>query len=332
MGLENLEWLQLQDNQISDLSPLSSLTQLNSLYVSDNQLTSLTLSDLPNLGYVQAQNNQITTINLTNVPNLYALYLDNNGLSDLTDLGASLAEQQSNNNGNWLQLGLSSNGITDVSPLSGLERMGSLDLSYNAIEDVSSLSGLTNLWWLGLRDNEITYLNGAFDTWTNGTQIDLNDNPLICSEVDAARENRNISIDFYTDCFEDTDEDGVYDRDDAFPEDPAASIDSDSDGLPDEWNLGYSESDSITNLTLDDNPFEANYDLDGDGVPNTEDRFPSDPSEWSDLDGDGIGDNADVDRDGDGIENGRDAYPDATLGCSRQIRMVMVHRIPCRDC
>ena len=194
--------MQAQNNQITSINltnvPNLYALYLNQLSIDNNQLSTLSLSDLPNLGYVQAQNNQITSINLTNVPNLYALYLDNNGLSDLTDLAAVLAEQQSNNNGNWLQLGLSSNGITDVSPLSGLERIGELNLSHNQIDDVSSLSGLTNLWWLGLRDNEITYLNGAFDTWTNGTQIDLNDNPLVCSEVDAARQVTATSISIST--------------------------------------------------------------------------------------------------------------------------------------
>lgn len=35
----------------------------------------------------------------------------------------------------------------------------------------------------------------------------------------------------------DTDSDGVVDTPDAFPTDPAASIDSDGDGQPDQWNL-----------------------------------------------------------------------------------------------
>ena len=57
----------------------------------------------------------------------------------------------------------------------------------------------------------------------------------------------------------DTDGDGVYDADDAFPNDPNESADSD-----------------------------------GDGVGDNADDFPNDPSESVDTDGDGVGDNADT--------------------------------------
>ena len=49
----------------------------------------------------------------------------------------------------------------------------------------------------------------------------------------------------------DSDGDGIYDRDDAFPNDPAASVDTDGDGMPDDWNLGYTAEDSTTGLVLD---------------------------------------------------------------------------------
>lgn len=49
----------------------------------------------------------------------------------------------------------------------------------------------------------------------------------------------------------DTDGDGVANHIDAFPDDAAASIDSDNDGYPDAWNSGKTASDSTTPLTLD---------------------------------------------------------------------------------
>jgi len=70
---------------------------------------------------------------------------------------------------------------------------------------------------------------------------------------------------------------------DAFPDDPAASLDSDGDGWPDAWDEGKTEADSTTGLILD--------------------AFPDDPNEWSDLDQDGVGDNADLDDDGDGFSD-----------------------------
>jgi hypothetical protein len=72
---------------------------------------------------------------------------------------------------------------------------------------------------------------------------------------------------------QDDDDDGVANEDDAFPNDIAASKDSDADGFPDVWNAGYSEQNSTTGLILD--------------------LFPYDPEESKDTDKDGVGDNTD---------------------------------------
>ncbi len=50
---------------------------------------------------------------------------------------------------------------------------------------------------------------------------------------------------------EDSDGDGTDDEADAFPTDPAASIDSDEDGYPDRWNFGAGPHDSTRGLVLD---------------------------------------------------------------------------------
>jgi Cu/Ag efflux protein CusF len=60
----------------------------------------------------------------------------------------------------------------------------------------------------------------------------------------------------------DYDNDGVENDKDAFPYDPAASVDSDGDGHPDKWNDGYTQADSTTGLILD--------------------KYPNDPNKWSD--------------------------------------------------
>ena len=49
----------------------------------------------------------------------------------------------------------------------------------------------------------------------------------------------------------DTDGDFVDDDEDAFPNDPAASTDTDGDGMPDDWNHGYTARDSESGLVLD---------------------------------------------------------------------------------
>jgi len=93
----------------------------------------------------------------------------------------------------------------------------------------------------------------------------------------------------------DNDGDGVLNKADAFPNDRAASKDSDRDGYPDEWNIGYDKLDSTTGLVLDTFPYDPKewVDTDGDGHGDNEDIFPLDRKEWRDSDGDGIGDNSD---------------------------------------
>ena len=113
----------------------------------------------------------------------------------------------------------------------------------------------------------------------------------------------------------DEDFDLVTDDKDAFPNQVAVSLDSDSDGIPDTWN---------TNCNLacqDDSGIELDIypnDHDNDGVTDDVDVFPEDPSEASDNDGDGVGDTADLfpndalewlDSDGDGVGDNSDAYP-----------------------
>ncbi|MFC1780051.1 DUF1566 domain-containing protein, partial [Thermodesulfobacteriota bacterium] len=104
----------------------------------------------------------------------------------------------------------------------------------------------------------------------------------------------------------DTDSDGIGDNSDAFPTDPAASVDSDGDGSPDSWNEGKTVDDSTTGLTLD--------------------ALPSDPTEWDDTDADGVGDYSDafptdiaasIDTDSDGYPNSWNAnktVADSTTG------------------
>jgi hypothetical protein len=141
----------------------------------------------------------------------------------------------------------------------------------------------------------------------------------------------------------DADQDGVSDSEDAFPADPAASVDSDSDGSPDQWNSGQNETDSTLNLVLDAFPNDpaASVDTDGDGFPdkwnsgNDEtdstsglslDELPNNSTESKDSDFDGTGDNADgfaqdasasVDTDIDGSPDewnfGKDAFDSTSL-------------------
>ena len=74
---------------------------------------------------------------------------------------------------------------------------------------------------------------------------------------------------------------------DAFPNDPAASLDDDIDGFPDEWNEGKTEMNSILGLSLDyfpSDPKKHLKDTDYDGHPDKNDVFPNNRHEWADSD------------------------------------------------
>ena len=120
----------------------------------------------------------------------------------------------------------------------------------------------------------------------------------------------------------DSDNDGVNDETDMFPDDPNESEDADEDGIGD--NADTDDDNDGTPDDQDDFPFDETEttDTDGDGigdntdtdddndnVNDSQDTFPNDPNEWSDLDGDGIGDNADTDDDNDGTPDDQDAFP-----------------------
>ncbi len=97
----------------------------------------------------------------------------------------------------------------------------------------------------------------------------------------------------------DTDGDGVPDNQDAFPNDPVASVDTDGDGFPDAFHPNATPAQiAATNLVVDD-------DDDNDGIADEDDPTPL----FADTDLDGIGNDVDDDIDGDGILNGDDAAP-----------------------
>ena len=174
LGLGN-DGLSPRGNQITDLSPLADLTNLELLRLDSNQITDLTpLAGLTNLTWLDLWNNQITDLApLAGLANLIWLHLSSNQISDLTPL-AGLTNLTSLNLGgnlggnkvpnltplagltNLESLSLHDSQISDLTPLSGLINLNSLNLASNQISDLSPLAGLTNLTWLVLWDNQIS--------------------------------------------------------------------------------------------------------------------------------------------------------------------------------
>ena len=270
-GKTNLINLYLDRNQITDLSPLAASTNLISLGLYKNDLTDLTgLENMSQLEFLDASVNDLTDLTaIDNLTNLIGLYLEDcNFITDITPV---------ENLVNLEYLYLSSNWIEDITPVSGLTNLIELSLDANNISDISALDNLINLAYLGLYYNNIRDISPlvANTGLATGDFIDLDYNPLnsaaICSPsalVDILIA-RGASVNYGSEC----------------------GGDSDSDGMPDEWEGDYGL-----------NPFtnDAADDLDGDGVSNYDEYIagtnPSlHPGTWLDLNAlsNGLGTQAD---------------------------------------
>ena len=151
-GLTELWELDLSGNLLSDLSPLSGLTGLRILDLHKNYIWDLSpLSGLTDLQWLFLNGNYISDLSpLSGLNSLVLLFLsDNFILSDISVLS---------NMPHLFSLELRDNAISDVSPLSGLPKLFRLSLSGNAISDISQLSDLPSLDHLDLSNNEISVL------------------------------------------------------------------------------------------------------------------------------------------------------------------------------
>ena len=152
--LRGLKVLKAREKVIRNLSGLEHATNLDTLDLSYNWITSLTpLASLPNLEYLHLVKNNISDVTpLAGLTNLENLNLRWNKIKDVTPL-ASLT--------NLKRFGLGGNGITDVTPLASLTNLEHLILKDNtklgssAIGQlVASLPNLENLQinYTGLTD------------------------------------------------------------------------------------------------------------------------------------------------------------------------------------
>ena len=159
-NLTNLQTLNLSGNSISDIGALANLTNLTELNLSGNKIISdiSALRNLTNLQTLNLSNNNISDIGaLANLPNLQTLDLSGNGIISIGELG-SLPNLQT--------LNLSSNNISDISALGNLTNLQTLNWSYNKIIYISTLRNLTNLQTLNLSGNNISDIS-ALRSLTN---------------------------------------------------------------------------------------------------------------------------------------------------------------------
>ncbi len=125
---------------------------------------------------------------------------------------------------------------------------------YNSVPEIFTLSNGTKVW----KGNSVDYTpNGGYHS-SETVGIASPKNGTYYFAAYAFKNFSKAKIFFSYKTSDDIDNDGVSNENDAFPNDPAASIDSDGDGHPDFWNKGKTQADSTTGLTLDYYPNDKN--------------------------------------------------------------------------
>ena len=155
----NLETLQIQYNNLTSVD-LSHNTKLKTLNCYNNQLSSLDLSNLSNLEYLDCSNNRLTTLNATYKSYLKTLNCSNNTLLTtlncyndvLTDLNVTGCTAL-----NTLKCYYNAN-LAAITGLADCTAITYLDCEDCAITELPGVNNMTNIATLWARNNKLTSL------------------------------------------------------------------------------------------------------------------------------------------------------------------------------
>ncbi|NXJ78555.1 LRC23 protein, partial [Trogon melanurus] len=148
----HLRYVDLSENKLQDLSPLSSLTHLLWLRVDRNRLTSARMQELPYLQIISFAHNRIRDMEGITHP----------CLANLSLIGNKIQTAQGLSHGQLFSLRileLRGNVLGSTAGLN-LPKLNSLYLAQNAIQSLEGLEGLGQLATLHLRDNKLEILDG----------------------------------------------------------------------------------------------------------------------------------------------------------------------------
>lgn len=148
----NVQVLDVNSSNISDLTGINAFTALTELNCSHNQLTSLTLSNLVNLEQAYCYYNQISTLTLNNLPNFRVFVFNNNQLT-------SLATLTNTNLSNLEHLSCGHNPLTVLNVNStSFPKLKSLDCRSNQLSSLN-ISNFPDFEGLICPSNQLTSLN-----------------------------------------------------------------------------------------------------------------------------------------------------------------------------
>ena len=167
--LPHLTLLDLEDNRIHDLAPISGLTNLTYLSLNRNPVTNYAaLAPLTHLGGLELRGNSLTNIAfVTSLPQLTFLDLSFNQINSLTALLGLT---------NLRSLVLAGNPVTNYFPLTAFSQLSNLWLFANAISNATFVTNLTKLKYANLEQNCLTDISPLL-ALTNLTGLALSRNP-----------------------------------------------------------------------------------------------------------------------------------------------------------
>ncbi len=157
-GLTKLEFLNLNQNYtIEDISPICNLTNLKKLILYSNPIKDISgIGRLTQLTYLDLLDTPVSNISsLSSLINLETLYFDGAGieedfisiipLADLTKLK---------------YLDIADRGIANIKPLENLSELVLLNVSYNNLTEISAVSNMNKLIRLYIRKNKVEDITG----------------------------------------------------------------------------------------------------------------------------------------------------------------------------
>ena len=176
IDLPNLAILNLSDNNIEDITPLSNFTNLVMLTISKNKIKDVSpLSEMARLNVLDINENCIEDITpLRNLVNLRMLSANKNNIKDISTLGHRLELST---------LRINSNNISDIYPLRNLHELNILDLKNNNIGDISSIKHLKKLNFLTLSENKIADIS-YITKLKSLKKFDLSNQKIIVNDTD----------------------------------------------------------------------------------------------------------------------------------------------------
>lgn len=154
--LTGLNKLVIRDCSFTELSAISSLTQLTDLEIRSFSLSSADLNaiaGLPNLTRLTLSGCSLSTIEkLSSLRNLTYLNLSSNTIRDIDAL-SFMSELN--------ELDLSNNAVTSLNAISSLQKLTRLNLYGNSVSSLIPISSCTGLVWLDVSANQLDSLSGV---------------------------------------------------------------------------------------------------------------------------------------------------------------------------